>query len=189
MGPQTIAAPSRSGFGGVAVAASNSDYIASIGIAAGEAGTAAISLSGSVAVVTVHTTAAVGDYSKINCGDATCAQDGAGASGNQSLLVSAENNFRTLGIAASIAIAGDADVGASATVRVMELHDDAYLGAHVIVNTTNNVELHADSSDSVISVNAAAAAGPVGVAGTVGVSVIQGIHERLHGRLRRAPRG
>ncbi|HXA73572.1 MAG TPA: hypothetical protein VNV83_04970, partial [Acidimicrobiales bacterium] len=172
-GPQTITAPSRSGFGGVAVAASNSDYIASIGIAAGGAGTAAISLSGSVAVVTVHTTAAVGDYSKINCSDATCAQDGAGASGNQSLLVSAENNFRTLGIAASIALAGDAGVGASATVRVMELHDDAYLGAHVIVNTTNNVELHADSSDSVISVNAAAGGGTVGVAGTVGVSVIK----------------
>ncbi|HET7465666.1 MAG TPA: hypothetical protein VFL29_03300, partial [Candidatus Dormibacteraeota bacterium] len=174
-GPQTITAPSRSGFGGVAVAASNSDYIASIGIAAGGAGTAAVSLSGSVAVVTVHTTAAVGDYSQINCavGDSLCAQDDSGASGNQSLLVSAENSFRTLGIAASIAIGGSAGVGASAAVRVIELHDDAFLGAHVVVNTTNNIELHADATDSVISVNAAAGGGTVGVAGTVGVSVIK----------------
>ncbi|TAM91272.1 MAG: hypothetical protein EPN43_04655, partial [Jatrophihabitans sp.] len=179
LGSQTITGPSRSGFQGVAVAASNSDYIASIGIAAGVAGTAAVSLSGSVAVVTVHTTASIGDGTHINCapGDTACSANDSGADPNQSLLVSAENNFRTLAIAASIAISGTAGVGASTTVRVVELHDDAYLGNNVVVNARNNIELHADSVDSVISVNAAAAGGTVGVAGTVGVSVI---HEYTH---------
>ena len=61
------------------------------------------------------------------------------------MLVSAVNNFRTLGIAASIAIGGTAGVGASVAVRVVELHTDASIAANAIVNARNNIEIIADS--------------------------------------------
>ncbi|HKT57060.1 MAG TPA: hypothetical protein VJR25_09840, partial [Microbacterium sp.] len=174
-GPQTVTSPTRSGFQGVAVTASNSDVISTIGVAAGGAGTAAVSLSGSVAVVTVHTTATIGNGAHIDCAaaDAACATNDPSADPGQSVLVSAVDNFRTLGIAASIAVAGTAGVGASAAVRVVELHDDASIGDSAVVNARNNVEVRATASDTVVSVNAAAAGGTVGVAGTVGVSVIK----------------
>ena len=175
VGPQAITTPARAGFGGVAVTASNSDYLGSIGIAAGGAGTAAVSLSGSIAVVTVHTTATIGSGAKINCADldVACSSVDPAASGSQSVLVSAVNNFRTLGIAASIAIGGSAGVGASVAVRVVELHTDASIAANAIVNARNNIEILADAHTSVVSVNAAAGGGTVGVAGTVGVSIIK----------------
>ena len=67
------------------------------------------------------------------------------ADGSQSVLVSAVNSFRTLGIAASIAVAGTAGVGASVAVRVVELHADASIAANAVVNARNNIEVRADA--------------------------------------------
>ncbi|MDQ0612685.1 hypothetical protein QF046_000326 [Microbacterium sp. W4I4] len=134
-----------------------------------------MSLSGSIAVVTVHTTATIGGGARINCadGDVACVTNSGSADGSQSVLVSAVNSFRTLGIAASIAIGGSAGVGASVAVRVVELHTDASIAGGAVVNARNNIEVRADARTAVVSVNAAAGGGTVGVAGTVGVTVIK----------------
>ena len=66
-GPRTITAPSDA-LSGVAVTSTNSDDIAAVGVSAGFSGTAAVNLSGAVAVVTANTSAFIGKSATIDTG-------------------------------------------------------------------------------------------------------------------------
>src|SRR5437773_6340295 len=170
-GPRTIVALADSSRG-VSVTATNSDDIAAIGVSAGFAGTAAVNLSGAVEVVNVDTTAHIGKSAEINCG-ASCASNVVGADPEQSVRVAAGNQYHELSIAATIAVAGTVGVGVGVGVHLVTLKTDAYVDDGAWINAAKDVSITATAKDSVIAVVAGAAGGEVGVAGTVGVTIMK----------------
>jgi len=156
----------------VSVTATNSDDIAAVGVSAGFAGTAAVNISGAVAVVTANTTAHIGSDAKVNC-DTTCATNVAGADPQQSVRVAAGNQYHELSIAATIAVAGTAGVGVGVGVHVVTLNTDAYIDDGAWVNAAKDVSVTAKATNSIIAIVAGAAGGQVGVAGTIGVTILK----------------
>jgi len=141
-GPQAITADTMA-VNGVAVTATNSDYIASLGVSAGVAGTVAVNLSGSISVLSVHTSATIGAYALVNCasGNVTCSANDLAADPSQSVVVASGNNYRTLGLAASVAVSASAAIGASAAMRVVDLHSDALIDHNAVVNARQNISV------------------------------------------------
>ena len=156
-GPRVIV-PSTTSLNGVAVTASNSDDIAAVGISAGISGTAAVNLSGAVAVVTANTSAYIGKSAQI-----TSAGD---------VEVTAGNQYHELSVAATLAIGGDAGVGVGVGVHLVTLNIDAFIDNSATVNAGGNVSVVATGQESIIAVVAGAAGGEVGVAGTVAVTIL-----------------
>ncbi|HWK83337.1 MAG TPA: hypothetical protein VNS61_06325, partial [Caldimonas sp.] len=156
-GPRVIS-PSTTSLNGVAVTASNSDDIAAIGISAGISGTAAVNLSGAVAVVTANTSAYVGKSAQI-----TSAGD---------VKVAAGNQYHELSVAATLAIGGDAGVGVGIGIHLITLNTDAFIDNSAVVTAGGNVSVIATGQDSIIAVVAGASGGTVGVAGTVDVTIL-----------------
>src|SRR5262249_9624357 len=91
----------QSSFRGVAVTATNSDDLGSTGLAIGGAAGVAVNLTGSVQVVNATTQARVGKSARI---------DTLGTSASQSVLVSAGNDFSSLGVAAGASFSSLASV-------------------------------------------------------------------------------
>ncbi|HEY7816242.1 MAG TPA: carbohydrate-binding protein, partial [Nakamurella sp.] len=173
--PATITAGSDT-FRGVAVTATNSDDLSSVGVAMGFSGVAAVSLSGAINVMTVSTTAFIGSGTQVNCGNSLCTANVAGAGSDQSVRVAAASQFHQLGVAASVA-GGTVGVGPAAVVRVLTLTTEAHIDGSAVVNARKDIQVTARASEGVISVAAAAAGGLVGVAATVTVSVL---HIKTH---------
>src|SRR5260370_9138034 len=120
-GPRSIAAQDDpTPFSGVAVTATNSDDIAAVGVSAGFSGTAAVNLSGAVAVVTANTSAYIGKNAMVNCGVDCTTDPGTG----ESVRVSAGNQFPEGGIAATLAIGGSVGGAAGVGVPLITLAQD-----------------------------------------------------------------
>src|SRR5215203_4846896 len=171
-GPRVISAQTLAGFRGVAVTATNSDDIAVVGVGAGFSGTAAVSLAGAVGVTTVNTSATIGANTQVNCG-ATCNDNVAGANPSQSVRVAAANQYYELGIAASLAIAGSAGIAVPVGVHILDVTTDAFIGSGAQINAANDVLVTADGENTLVSVVVGAGGGTVGVAGSVGVAVLE----------------
>src|SRR5262249_38577434 len=169
-GPSTLTVGSDP-VNGVAVTATNSDDIAGVGVSAGFSGTAAVNLSGDVDVVHVNTSAYIGKSAKINCG-ATCASNVTSPSSDQSVRVAAGNSFHEIGVAATLAIAGTAGVGVGVGVHLLTLNTDAYIDDSAQVNANDNIEVTANGKETIVAVVAGASGGTVGVAGTLGVTIL-----------------
>ena len=170
-GPRTIVVTPDNNFRGVAVTARNGSDIAAVGIGAGFAGTAAVSLAGSIDVLTVNTTALIGASAHINC-NATCEDNVAGAGVAQRVVVAANNNLYELGVAGSLAIAGGAGIAVPVEVRVINLTTDASIADGAFVDAVDDVKVLAGAKDSIVSVVVEAGGGTVGVAGSVGVTIL-----------------
>ena len=168
-GPRDIQNPEES-FRGVAVTSTNSDDIAAVGIAAGIAGSAAVSISGVVTVVETHTDAHVGSNAKINCD--RIAGCGTNPGTQNAVRVAAANQFYQLGITASLAIGGDAGVAVPVSVRLVKLNSDAYVGDHTTINAAKDVSITSNGKDAAVTVVAGAGGGMVGVAGSVSVTIL-----------------
>ena len=102
-GPRSIQNPSDA-FRGVAVTATNSDDLAAVGVSAGVAGTAAVSVSGVITVFEVHTDAHIGNSAKVNCATSACLANVVADGAPQSVRVASANQFYQLGITATLAI-------------------------------------------------------------------------------------
>jgi len=150
-GQRKANALAQTGFRGVAVTATNSDDVSSTGVAIGGAIGAAVSLTGSVQVVNATTLARIGKNAQV---------DTLGTSANQSVLVGAGNDFRSLGVAAGLSIAAAAAVTPVASVQVVNLSTSAVIDASATVNAGNSVIVQADGHEKFTQV-AAAAAGAV----------------------------
>ena len=170
-GPRQIAASSTGGFRGVGVTATNSDDLAMVGISAGVGGTAAVNVAGAIDVSNINTSAYIGKNGQINCG-LTCATNVTGADAAQSVRVAAANQFYELGIAGSLAIGGTAGVAVPVGVRVVHINADAFIDNNTKVNARNDISVTATAKDTVLSVVVGAGGGTVGVAGSVGVTLI-----------------
>ncbi|HEY8830258.1 MAG TPA: hypothetical protein VIM83_06635, partial [Candidatus Limnocylindria bacterium] len=171
-GPRTISAGSTTGFRGVGVTATNSDDIAAVGISAGIAGSVAVNLAGSIDVSTINTSASIGSSALVNCADATCAANVSGANAAQSVRVAAANQFNELGIAGSVAVGLDAGVAVPVGVRIIHLNSDAFINDSAKVNARGDISVTSTAKDAIISVVAGAGGGIVGVAGSVGVTLV-----------------
>ncbi|MGZ4129286.1 MAG: hypothetical protein ACXVPR_00475, partial [Actinomycetota bacterium] len=156
-GPRVIT-PKTTSVGGVAVTASNSDDLAVVGVSAGFSGTAAVNLSGAVAVVTAKTSAYIGKNAVIDSGG--------------DVKVAAGNQYHEISVAATLAIGGTAGVGVGVGVHLVTLNVDAFIDDSASVTAGGNVAVIATGQDSIIAVVAGAAGGEVGVAGTVGVTIL-----------------
>jgi hypothetical protein len=158
------------------VTATNSDDIASVGISAGFAGTAAVNLSGAVDVLNVATTAHIGKSAQVNCGGTLpldpCADNVASPNAAQSVRVAAGNQYYELGIAATLAIGGTAGVGVGVGVHLANIKTDAYIDDGAQVNAAKDVSVTANGKESIVSVVAGASGGQVGVAGTFTVTIV-----------------
>src|SRR4029077_235800 len=84
----------------------------------------------------------------------------------------AANQYHELSIAATLAIGGDAGVGVGVGVRVLNLNTDAYIDSTAAVRAAKDVSVTATGKSAVIGVVAGASGGEVGVAGTIGVTVM-----------------
>src|SRR5262249_44369255 len=145
--------------------------VGSFGVGLGFAGTAAVTIAGSINVDTIHTSAHIGSSAKVNCG-ATCADNVSGAAAGQSVRVAAQNQFFGLGVAVTLAIGGTAGVSVPVGVRVANIDTNAYVGNGTTVNARQDVSITANGQESVVSVVVGAGGGTVGVAGTVAVTVL-----------------
>src|SRR5439155_14211294 len=171
-GPRQISAGSTSGFRGVGVTATNSDDLAMVGISAGVGGTAAVNLAGAIDVSTINTSAYIGKNGLVNCGNVSCSNNLLGADAAQSVRVAAANQFYELGIAGSLAIGGTAGVAVPVGVRIVHINTDAFIDNSTKVNARGDISITANAKDTILSVVAGAGGGTVGVAGSVGVSLV-----------------
>ena len=162
--PQTIA-PGSVSFRGVAVSATNSDNINSVGIAVSIGGSAGVGVGGTVNVLTVDTNATISHDAQINT-------DAAGVNTEQSVLVKAGNAFHMLLVSAAVAVGGGAGVGVSVNVAVLSIHATALIDDNATVHAAKDVVVSAFQIDSVVSVTLSVGGGTVGVAGAIGVIVV-----------------
>src|SRR5262249_34923584 len=72
----------------------------------------------------------------------------------------------------TLAIAGTAGVGVGVGVHLVNLSTDAYIDDSAHVNAADIIAVSATGKETIISVVAGAAGGEVGVAGTVGVTIL-----------------
>ncbi len=145
------------GFRGVAVSASNSDDVSSFGMAAGAAGAASVQLAGAIQVINVETLARVGLAAKINTAS--------GSGTSQDVLIASGNDFRSLNVGASAAVAGAVSVAPSASVQVVNVSSEAIVEKNAVINATRSVVVSATGSEKITAVSAAlAVAGYAGVA-------------------------
>ncbi|MDA8440737.1 MAG: hypothetical protein M0Z51_18020, partial [Propionibacterium sp.] len=147
------------GFHGISVSATSSDMLAAVGVSAGFSGSAAVNLSGSVAVLTTTTTAHIGDAAVIDShGD---------------LRVTAGEAFHELGIAATVAVAGSVGAGAGAAVRVVNLDTEATIGNGAALTSSGDTVIQAGTTDSVIDVAASVGGGgDAGISGSASITVL-----------------
>ena len=163
-------------FRGVTVTATNRDDIATIGISGGAAGSVAVNVAGAVTILNATTKAWIGNNTTVNLNNPI-----SGAS-TQAVRVVAGNEFRHLGIAGAISIAGGVAVAPGADVRVVNLDTEAWIGVGTIVKARGNIEVFARSDSSIISVAAGiAGAGGVAVGGAVAVIVLNTTTKALIG--------
>ncbi|HEV8463176.1 MAG TPA: hypothetical protein VGQ38_20990, partial [Gaiellaceae bacterium] len=170
-GPRNIQNPTDT-FRGVAVTATNSDDLAAVGVSAGIAGTAAVSISGVITVFEVHTDAHIGSNAKVNCATTACLANVGGADGAQSVRVASANQFYQLGITATLAIAATAGVAVPVGVRLVKLNSDASVGANTAIFAARDITITSNGKDTGVTVVAGAGGGLVGVAGSVSVTIL-----------------
>src|SRR5262249_57634437 len=135
-----------------------SDDIEGVGGAAGLFGTAAVNLSGDVDVVHVNTSAYIGKSTKINCG-ATCADNVASPSSDQSVRVAAGNSFHEIGVAATLAIAGTAGVGVRVGVHLVTHNTAGHIAHSAQATAPTNSQATADAKEALAPVAARAGGG------------------------------
>jgi ubiquinone biosynthesis protein UbiJ len=163
---QRVSTPVTSSVNGLAVAATNRDKVESFTVTGAAAGAAAVTIGGSVAVVTTDTEASIGSGTQVN--QATIA--GSSASGAQSVRVAAGDDQFHVGLGGAAAGAGAAAVGAGADVLVAGNTTKATIGANAQVKAKRDVEVLARGQEQYLEMGAGlAAAGTVAIAGSVGV--------------------
>ncbi|MGH2998311.1 MAG: beta strand repeat-containing protein, partial [Gaiellaceae bacterium] len=163
--PQTVAEQTSTGFRGVAVTATNSDNVNAVGVAASIGGAAGVGVGGTVDVITVDTNATVAAHATVN--SVTI-----GRNSGQSVLVASGNQFHLLLVAASLAIGGGAGVGASVDVGVLSIDATSLVDDYAQVQAAKDVVVSATQQETIVAVTFAAGGGTVGVAGAVGVIVL-----------------
>jgi hypothetical protein len=163
---QRVSTPVTSSVNGLAVAATNRDKVESFTVTGAAAGAAAVTIGGSVAVVTTDTEASIGSGTQVN--QASIA--GSSASGAQSVRVAAGDDQFHVGLGGAAAGAGAAAVGAGADVLVAGNTTKATIGANAQVKAKRDVEVLARGQEQYLEMGAGlAAAGTVAIAGSVGV--------------------
>src|SRR5260370_2486348 len=86
-GPRTIAPGTSGSFRGVAVTATNSDDIATVGVSAAISGGVSIGVGGAVDIIGATTKARIGNSATVNCTGGSCTNSRANA--DQAVLVAA----------------------------------------------------------------------------------------------------
>jgi hypothetical protein len=158
---ERIATPVTQTDAGLAVTAVNSDALQGVGVDGGVSGTAAMNLSGSVAVLTNHTDAYIGSGALINANNSD-------ADSGQSVLVAAGNDASFLGIAAAVSISGTASITPGVVLVVINNTTIAAVDDGANVTAAGDIEVEAHSSGDVLSIAAAGAvAGTAAVGGSV----------------------
>ncbi len=154
-------------FRGLVVLASSSEDV--FGLAPAVAG-GFVGVAGGVGVTVMYITtmAFIGQGSKINCQDSTCAATATGSNGAQSVSVSAVDYFKSLTIAGGVAggfvgVAGGVDIG------VADTSAQAFIGKGSYVRALGDVEINGLSRKQTQTFALSAAGGFVGVAVAVSV--------------------
>src|SRR5208337_2285287 len=158
LGEDRVATPESQPVSGLAVTAVNTDSLQGVGVTGGASGSAAVNVSGSVAVLTNHTEAYVGSGAAINSSNA-------GAASGQSVLVAAGNDTSFLGIAGALAISGEVSVAPGVVVLVVNNTTIASIEDGASVAALGDVAVVAHSSGDVLTIAAAAAVSGTGSGG------------------------
>ena len=164
LGLRSVSAAKQPDFHGLAVTASNSDDLVTVGVS-GAIGTVAVAIAGSVNVHTTTTKAYINDDARIN------QVANASAAPGQTVLVAAGSNFRQLGIAGVLAL-GEVGVAPGAEVRIVKINTDAFIGDRAVVDSQGDVRVVAGASEHYISIAVGIAGGLVGIGGAVSVSLV-----------------
>ena len=151
---------------GVAVVATNSDDIASVGVDVSVGSSAGVGVSGTVDIANVNTNATIGKSALIN--DPTAGSP----AGNQSVVVTAANQYRLLVVSASVAIGGGAGVAIGVNVGVLNINATALIDNNATVNAAKDIVVSSNQSDTITAITFTGAGGTAGVAGAVGVMVV-----------------
>ncbi|MES1246633.1 MAG: hypothetical protein ABUS54_03040, partial [Actinomycetota bacterium] len=163
--PHTVTQSTQSGFYGVAVTASNSDDINSVSFGVAIGGSAGVSVDGNVNVITIDTQATVADHAQVN-------QTTTGANANQNLLVASGNQFHLLLVTAALAIGGGAGVGVGVNVGVLSIHSTALIDSFAHVRAQHDAVVSSNQQETLVAVTFSGGGGTVGVAGAIGVIVL-----------------
>ena len=164
---------------GVIVTALSANQIATAGVAAGVAGTAAVTVAGSVSVHTFNTEAHVDAGADLNA-------DNTGAGALQGVYVDAGRSLEELNIGVGAAGSGVFAGAAGAAVPVVLGGTKAWIGNNdnfatdshtgssfaTVVNARGDVEVRATAQEKAIAVAAGVAVGSAGVAGSGAVFVM-----------------
>jgi len=160
---------------GVAVAAGSANTIRTVAAAGGIGGTAGVQGSVATTVATATTVAKIGKAAKIN-------EINTGAGATQDVLVAAGSTFTHLGVSGAVSGGGTAGIGAGADIGVITNTTKAVIEKSATVNAKDDVLVLAKAAQNVTSVAAAGAAGgTVGVAGSVGVTILNNAVEAIIG--------
>ncbi|HUJ88277.1 MAG TPA: LEPR-XLL domain-containing protein, partial [Burkholderiales bacterium] len=150
----------QDGFHGVAVAATNRDEIRTFTISFG-AGSVGIGISAGVDVVNATTQAYIGDNATVN-------GITSGASGSQSVLVGAGDDFYHLSVGVGVGV-GEVGIAPTVGVNVIGNTTEAWIGGSATVNALNDIAVEATGKENIVMVGMGVAAGIAGVGGVVDV--------------------
>jgi len=157
------------GSSGVAVGATQTVSPTLIAIGGSGGGDAAVAGSVAVDVMTDNTTAHV-DSGATVCTTTTCTTPS--AAGPQNVAVTASDTTNALDTVGTLAIGGDAGVGAGVDVQVISKTTESTIGALTDVQANGSVIDTATSSEKIMSISVGAAiGGDAGIAVNAGVSV------------------
>ncbi|MCF4969229.1 beta strand repeat-containing protein [Nostoc sp. CMAA1605] len=150
---------------GLSVTATSTEDILVIAVAGASAGITAIAGSVPVVILNETTTAFIGDNATINANNGN-------ADARQSINVLAVDQTKLLVVAGALGGGGVNGIGAGVEQRTITKTTEAYIGAS-LVNAKGNIQVSARSQEDLLAVAAAAVGGgSIGLAGAVGVQVL-----------------
>ena len=151
--------------GTVSISAQASENLITIAAGIAVGGEAGVAGSAAVNVLSDTTTAYVGPSAHISTTTTNLNNN------PSNLVVSASDDTTVVSVAGSLAASGSVGVGVGADVGTYTKHTNAYIDSGVIADIAGNIEVTAESSESLISVSAGIAVG-----GDAGVGVNAGVH-------------
>ncbi|MGN6157707.1 MAG: hypothetical protein ACTHNL_06410, partial [Devosia sp.] len=156
---------------GVIVNATGDTSVRSLAVGAGVSGTAGITISANVPVITTDTEAAIGQHARINKDNDT------GADTDQSVIVAAASDTYRTGLAGSVG-GGTVGIGGGIETAIVSPTTKAIIGAHASVGAKQDVIASATGHEDLIGAAAAAGVGvTVGIAGGVTVFALDSTTE------------
>ena len=160
-----VVTPETESISGVAVVATSTDHVTTVGASGGGGGADGINIAGSAFVPITTTQAFIGANAHIN----QAAGNNTNANANQSVLVAAGSDYYHLGVAGEVSVSGGVSVDPGAELSIATNHTIAFIDSSALVAARHDVQVMASQGGAIVSFAGGLSVGGDAVAGSVSV--------------------